>query len=225
VARICVFCASSERIHPAHVVLARELGHELARRGHDLVSGGGRVSMMGAVARAVRDGGRHTLGVIPQALVGLEVADDDADELVVTADMRERKGRMDAAADAFIALPGGLGTLEELLEVWVSRTLAMHRKPVVVLDPTGVLAGLADLVDKLVAQGFVRPAAAGAAVWAASVTEALDAVEAGLRSQLQARAAGEVDQAGAVGAAGEADRAGAAAEFVDVAEELLEGES
>jgi len=85
-------------------------------------------------------------------------ADDDADQLVVTADMRERKGRMDAAADAFIALPGGLGTLEELLEVWVSRTLAMHRKPVVVLDPTGVLTGLADLVDKLVAQG---PAALG----------------------------------------------------------------
>ena len=115
-ARICVFCSSSERIHPAHLQLAAELGAELARRGHDLVSGGGRVSMMGAVARAVRAGGRHTLGVIPHALVGLEVADEDADELVVTSDMRERKGRMDAAADAFVALPGGLGTLEELLE-------------------------------------------------------------------------------------------------------------
>jgi uncharacterized protein (TIGR00730 family) len=212
VARICVFCASSERIHPAHVELARDLGHELARRGHDLVSGGGRVSMMGAVARAVRAGGRHTIGVIPQALVGLEVADDDADELVVTADMRERKGRMDAAADAFVALPGGLGTLEELLEVWVSRTLAMHHKPVVVLDPTGVLAGLADLVDKLVAQGFVRPAAAGAAMWAASVTEALDAVEAGLRSQQESRTA-DLAQAAQV------------AKAADVAEELLEGES
>jgi uncharacterized protein (TIGR00730 family) len=201
VARICVFCASSERIHPAHVELARDLGSELARRGHDLVSGGGRVSMMGAVARAVRAGGRHTIGVIPRALVGLEVADDDADELVVTADMRERKGRMDSAADAFIALPGGLGTLEELLEVWVARTLAMHDKPVVVLDPTGVLAGLADLVDKLVAQGFVRPEAAGAAVWAASVGEAMDAVEAGLLRLVPSRV------------------------VTAVAEELLEGES
>jgi uncharacterized protein (TIGR00730 family) len=200
VARVCVFCASSERIHPAHTELARSVGAELARRGHDLVSGGGRVSMMGAVARAVREGGGHTLGVIPHALTGLEVADVEADELVITADMRERKGRMDDAADAFLALPGGLGTLEELLEVWVSRTLAMHDKPVVVLDPTGVLAGLADLVDKLVAQGFVRPAAASAAVWTSSVTEALDAVDVGLRSRRPVPSA------------------------ADVAEELLEGE-
>jgi len=199
-ARICVFCASSERIHPAHLDLAREVGAELARRGHDLVSGGGRVSMMGAVAAAVRSGGRHTLGVIPQALVGLEVADAEADELVVTADMRERKGLMDAAADAFLALPGGLGTLEELLEIWVARSLGMHDKPVVVLDPTGVLTGLAGLVDKLVAQGFVRPAAAASAVWVTTVAEALDAVEAGLHRR-----------PALLGAA-------------DVAEELLEGE-
>ena len=187
-ARVCVFCSSSERIHPAHVELAREVGLELARRGHDLVSGGGRVSMMGSVARAVRDGGRHTLGVIPEALVGLEVADVDADELVVTADMRERKGRMDAAADAFVALPGGIGTLEELLEVWVAGTLGIHDKPVVVLDPGGVLAGLRDLVDKLVAQGFVRPQAAAGAVWTSTVAEALDAVEAGLAAGRSAHA-------------------------------------
>jgi uncharacterized protein (TIGR00730 family) len=180
-ARICVFCSSSERIHPAHVELAAEVGAEIARRGHDLASGGGRVSMMGAVARGVRAGGGHTLGVIPQALVGLEVADEDADELVVTSDMRERKGRMDAAADAFLALPGGLGTLEELLEVWVAGTLGMHAKPVVVLDPTGVYAALRDLVDKLLVQGFVRPGAEAYAVWTSTVTEALDAVENGLR--------------------------------------------
>ena len=193
-ARICVFCASSERIHPAHVRLAAELGTELARRGHDLVSGGGRVSMMGAVAAAVRAGGRHTLGVIPQALVGLEVADDDADELVVTADMRERKGRMDAAADAFVALPGGLGTLEELLEVWVAGTLGMHDKPVVVLDPTGVYSALRDLVDKLLVQGFVRPGAEQVAVWTSSVAEALDAVEAGLRGPRRPSAPAEIGE-------------------------------
>jgi hypothetical protein len=180
-ARICVFCASSERIHPAHLDLAREVGEEMARRGHDLVSGGGRVSMMGAVASAVRRGGRHTLGVIPEALVGLEVSDTEADELVIAVDMRARKGMMDAAADAFVALPGGLGTLEELLEVWVAASLGMHDKPVVVLDPSGVLGGLASLVDKLVAQGFVRPAASAAAVWVSTVAEALDTIEAGLR--------------------------------------------
>ncbi|HVN13840.1 MAG TPA: TIGR00730 family Rossman fold protein [Kineosporiaceae bacterium] len=179
-ARICVFCSSSERIDPAHLELAAELGTELARRGHDLVSGGGRVSMMGAVARAVRAAGRHTLGVIPAALTGLEVADTGADELVVTADMRERKGRMDAAADAFLALPGGLGTLEELLEVWVAGTLGMHEKPVVVLDPTGVYAALRELVGTLLVRGFVRPGAERLAVWTSTVAEALDAVEAGL---------------------------------------------
>lgn len=199
-ARICVFCASSARIHPVHLELAREMGTELARRGHDLVTGGGRVSMMGEVARAVRAGSRHTLGVIPQVLVGLEVADADADDLVIVQDMRERKGLMDSAADAFVALPGGLGTLEELLEVWVAASLGMHTKPVVVLDPTGVLAGLAGLVDKLVAQGFVRPAAASAAVWVTTVAEALDTVEAALRGAAPRPVPG------------------------DLAEELLEGE-
>ncbi|MFN0281480.1 MAG: TIGR00730 family Rossman fold protein [Kineosporiaceae bacterium] len=187
-ARVCVFCASSERIHPEHVELARDVGVGLARRGHDLVSGGGRVSMMGAVARAVRDGGRHTLGVIPEALLGLEVADVEADELLVTADMRERKGRMDDAADAFLTLPGGIGTLEELLEVWVAGTLGMHDKPVVVLDPGGVLRGLREVVDTLVAQGFVRPAAAARAVWTTTVEDALDAVEAGIAAARSGRA-------------------------------------
>src|SRR5262245_51323578 len=148
--------------------------------------------MMGEVARAVRAGGRHTLGVIPRALVGLEVADTDADQLVVTADMRERKGRMDAAAEAFLALPGGLGTLEELLEVWVARTLGMHGKPVVVLDPSGVFAPLRDLVGALCEQGFVRAPAAAEVVWTTGVTEALDAVEAGLAAETRRPAPAEI---------------------------------
>jgi len=106
--------------------------------------------------------------------------------------MRERKGRMDAAADAFVALPGGLGTLEELLEVWVAASLGLHDKPVVVLDPTGAMAGLAELVDKLVAQGFVRPTAASAATWTSSVAEALDAVESGLGRHRPPPAPGDV---------------------------------
>ena len=179
-ARVCVFCSSSESIDPAYPALARELGAELASRGHDLVSGGGRVSMMGAVAEAVRAGGRHTLGVIPEALVAWEVADRDADELVVTSGMRERKAAMDAAADAFLALPGGLGTLEELLEVWVAGYLGMHRKPVVVLDPTGAFLPLRDLVGRLTATGFVTAGAERYPVWTGSPREAVDALEAGL---------------------------------------------
>src|SRR4028118_234569 len=115
---ICVYCASSDGIDGRYLELATELGGALAERGHSLVSGGGRVSMMGAVARAARGGGAHTVGVIPAALVELEVADDDADELLVVPDMRARKGLMDARAGAFVTLPGGIGTLEELMEVW-----------------------------------------------------------------------------------------------------------
>jgi uncharacterized protein (TIGR00730 family) len=115
--------------------------------------------MMGAVARAARAGGAHTVGVIPAHLVPLEVADDEADELIVVDTMRERKAVMDARADAFIALPGGIGTLEELFEVWTAGSLDMHAKPVVVLDPDGFYDPLWRYVDDLRERGFVRAAA------------------------------------------------------------------
>lgn len=176
---LCVYCASSERIDPTAVELAATVGSEVGRRGWTLVSGGGSVSSMGAVARAARAAGAWTVGVIPRALVALEVADHGADELVVTDDMRDRKGVMDRRSDAFLALPGGLGTLEELLEVWVAASLGMHRKPVVVLDPGGELDGLRSLVDGLADRGFVRPEAASLVRWTTSVVEAFDAVEQG----------------------------------------------
>ena len=178
-AAVCVFCSSSGRIDPSYVELATAVGTELARRGHSLVSGGGSVCM-GAVARAARAGGAHTVGVIPRVLLDLEVADDDADELLVTDDMRARKGLMDSRADAFLTLPGGLGTLEELLEIWVSRTLAMHAKPVVVLDPDGVFEPLRAQVDLLVEGGFVREGAQGAVTWVRDPGEAFDAIDAEL---------------------------------------------
>jgi uncharacterized protein (TIGR00730 family) len=187
VATICVFCSSSERIARSQIELAADVGTEIARRGHSLVSGGGRVSSMGAVARAARAGGAKTIGVIPEALVDLEVADHDADELVVTPDMRSRKGEMDRRCDAFVCLPGGLGTLEELLEIWVSHTLGMHAKPIVVVDPGGVFAQLRAQVDSLVNGGFVRAPAREAVQWAATAAEALDLVEAGLRGGAQDR--------------------------------------
>ena len=174
---ICVFCASSDRIADRYLDLAAEVGAELARRGHALVSGGGSVSCMGAVARAARAGGARTVGVIPQALRDLEVADDDADELVVTPDMRTRKGEMDLRADAFLTLPGGIGTLEELLEIWVARVLRMHTKPVVVLDPDGIFDPLRQQVDVLVREGFARPSVWEAIAFVRDVAAAFDAIE------------------------------------------------
>jgi uncharacterized protein (TIGR00730 family) len=176
-AAICVFCASSERIAPHYIDLAGEVGAELARRGHSLISGGGSVSCMGAVARAARAGGAHTVGVIPEALLQWEIADEDADDLVVSVDMRSRKGEMDSRADAFLTLPGGLGTLEELLEIWVARTLRMHGKPLVVLDPDGIFAPLREQVNLLIDKGFARESVQAAVVWAETVTAAFDALE------------------------------------------------
>ena len=185
-ARVCVYCASSTAIDSRYLDLAAEVGAALARRGHGVVSGGGSISAMGALARAARAGGARTVGVIPRVLVDREFADTDADELLVTDSMRERKAEMDRRADAFLALPGGLGTLEELLEVWVARTLALHTKPVVVLDPDGVFAPLRALVNSLTASGFVRPAARDALVWTTGVEQALDAVETGLAAAVPA---------------------------------------
>jgi len=203
-AAVCVFCASSAGIDPRYVELAERLGRALGQRGHSLVSGGGRVSMMGAVARGARSVGAHTVGVIPRALVDLEVADEDADELLVVTDMRARKGLMDDRADAFLVLPGGIGTLEELMEVWTSRSLGMHAKPVVVLDPFDDFAGLRQLVHALGRRGFVRPSAAAHLQWARDVDGALALVERGMGPRWSGADQGE----GRAGTAGRDTMAG-----------------
>jgi hypothetical protein len=168
---------SSEQISPHFIDLATEVGSELARRGHSLISGGGSVSCMGAVARAARAGGAWTVGIIPEALRLREVADLDADELVVTADMRTRKAEMDRRADVFLVLPGGLGTLEELVEIWAARSLALHDKPIVVLDADGVFAPLREQVALFVELGFARPAAIAEVTWAGDLATAFQQLE------------------------------------------------
>ena len=177
---ICVYCASSSNIPDRYLDLATAVGAGIAARGWQLVSGGGSVSMMGAVARAVRAAGGHTTGVIPRALVQMEVADHDADELIITDDMRARKGLMDDRADAFLALPGGIGTLEELMEVWTARCLGMHDKPVVGLDPWGDFALLREQVRHWEQQGFVGAAAVAELRWTTEVDQALDLIAAEL---------------------------------------------
>jgi uncharacterized protein (TIGR00730 family) len=176
-ATICVFCASSDDVPPHYVTLAAEVGAEIARRGHSLVTGGGSVSLMGAVAKAVRAGGGRTVGIIPRALLDREIADHGSDELVVVDTMRERKGEMDRRSDAFITLPGGIGTLEELLEVWTARTLGMHDKPVVVCDPDDAYAPLRAQIDQLVSRGFARDEINDAIVWCTTAAEAVALAE------------------------------------------------
>jgi uncharacterized protein (TIGR00730 family) len=177
VAAVGVFCGSSRTLDRHWLDLAYEVGATLGRRGHRLVSGGGCVGLMGAVAAGARSTGAHTLGIIPQPLVDLEVADTDADELVVTADMAGRKNLMIEKADAFLVLPGGLGTLDELFEVWTTATLALHAKPMVLLDVDGFYRGLLEWLRGLVPMGFVRTDALDLIVVTDSVRSAFEAVE------------------------------------------------
>jgi len=155
-AAICVFCSSSEQIDPKYVLLAEEVGTRLAAGGHTLVSGGARVSMMGAVARAARAGGARTVGVMPQVLIDIEVGDVESDELTIVDTMRARKQLMDDRSDVFVVLPGGIGTFEELFEVWTAGSIGLHRKPVFVLDPDGFYGPLWTYLESLVDKGFVR---------------------------------------------------------------------
>jgi len=180
VAAICVFCASSSRLDQKWLDLAFATGAELAARGHSLVSGGGCVGMMGTVADGARSAGGHTVGVIPQSLVDLEVADRLSDELIVTTDMGARKNVMIERSDAFITLPGGLGTLDELFEVWTTATLDLHDKPIVVVNTDGFYDGLIGWLDRLTDSEFVRGPARQKISVVKTVPSALDTIEAHL---------------------------------------------
>ena len=177
-ASIGIFCSSSQRLEELWLNLAADVGTELGRRGHVLVSGGGCVGMMGAVADAAREAGARTVGVIPQALVDLEVADTSADELIVTSSMAERKTLIIEKSDAFIVLPGGLGTLDEFFEVWTLATLGQHDKPIVALDSNGFYRPLAEWLRRLVSDNFVRSEALQMLLVAPDVSGAFDLLEA-----------------------------------------------
>ncbi|MGB2571615.1 TIGR00730 family Rossman fold protein [Micromonospora citrea] len=176
-AAICVFCASSRTLDQRWLDLAAETGAQLARRGHTLVSGGGCVGMMGALADGARAAGGRTIGVIPQSLVDLEVADLASDELLVTESMADRKTLMIEKSDAFLTLPGGLGTLDELFEVWTTATLALHAKPMVLVDTDGFYRPMLDWLAALADQTFLKPAGLDLLAVARSVPEALDTIE------------------------------------------------
>ena len=171
---VCVYCASSTRDENL-LSLAAEVGAGLARRGWTLVSGGGNVSMMGAVATAARAGGARTVGVIPEGLRVREVADLDADELVVVETMRQRKQQMEDRSDAFLTLPGGIGTLEEMFETWTAATLGFHDKPVVMYDPVDFYAPLLSWLHRLREDGLVKPHALEQLIVTDDLERALDA--------------------------------------------------
>lgn len=153
---VCVFCGSSSGSNPLYTEAARDLGAALAARGLALVYGGGRVGLMGVVASATLAAGGTVVGVIPHALAQKEIAQEDCTELVVVSTMHERKALMADRAAAFVALPGGFGTCDELFEILTWAQLGIHAKPVAVLNVNGFFTPLLAWLDHVVAEGLLK---------------------------------------------------------------------
>lgn len=152
---VCVYCGSRPGENPAFAEAAKAVGTWIGRHGGQLVYGGGRSGLMGTVAEATRQAGGRVVGVIPQALVDKELANRQCDELHIVQTMHERKAMMAERSDAFIALPGGIGTFEELFEVWTWRQLGYHDKPLGLLNVAGYYDGLVGFLNHSVASGFM----------------------------------------------------------------------
>jgi len=154
--RVCVFCGSNPGIRPEYADAARGLAAALVARGLELVYGGGNVGLMGIVADAVMTAGGTVTGIIPEALMRMEAGHRDVTQLHVVGSMHERKAMMAEMSDAFIALPGGIGTLEEVFEVWTWGQLGLHAKPAGFLDVGGFYRHLHAFLDHMTAEGFLK---------------------------------------------------------------------
>lgn len=174
---LCVFCGSRDGDDSAHRAAAERLGVVMAERGIRLVYGGGRVGMMGVIADLVVAHGGQVTGVIPEFLVNLERGHPDIDELIVVDSMHERQRRMAELADGFVALPGGLGTLAETIEMVNWRKMSLHKKPVAVVNIGGYWDPLAAIVKGFVTSGFSHPKSAALFTIVDSVDDAIEALE------------------------------------------------
>ncbi len=153
---ICVFCSSSDKVDKAYFTAATELGTRIGREGDCLVYGGTTVGLMGAVARAAKENGATITGIIPRRIHEAGIGWQDAGEYIVTAEMRERKALLSEKADAFIALPGGFGTMEEILEVMTAKQLGYHRKPILFLNTTNFYTPLLHHFERIYDQHFAK---------------------------------------------------------------------
>ncbi|MBO31864.1 MAG: TIGR00730 family Rossman fold protein [Rhodospirillales bacterium] len=173
---IAVFCGSKAGASPAYEASARELGGAMAEKGIRLVFGGGRIGIMGFVADEVLSGGGEVTGVIPHFLHDLEVGHDGVTELIAVESMHERKNAMFMRSDAFVILPGGLGTLDECLEIITWKQLQLHAKPIVILDVDGYWKTLRTLIEGVIDGGFAHPKARDLFVIVSSVDEIFTAI-------------------------------------------------
>ena len=185
VGRIAVYCGSAAGADPAFADAARVLGRAMVDRGIDLVYGGGRLGLMGIVADTVLDAGGRVFGVIPQSLVDHEVAHRGCTELFTVANMHERKAKMTELTDAFVALPGGIGTLDELFEAWTWNALGYHAKPFCLLNVAGFWDGLDRFMDHVRDSGFLSDARRGQLLKAETATQAINLLDGAAKSAAQ----------------------------------------
>lgn len=178
--RLAVYCGSSMGADPAYADVARALGETMAARGIALVYGGGRLGLMGVVADAVLGAGGEAYGVIPQALTDLEVAHTGLTELHVVQSMHDRKAKMTELTDAFVALPGGIGTFDELFEAWTWNALGYHAKPFALLNVAGFWDGMTAFLDTATAAGFMSPARRGQLLVADTIESAISKLDAAI---------------------------------------------
>ena len=181
VSSVCVYCGSSDRGDPAHLEAATRLGTLLGERGIDLVYGGGRIGLMGIAADATLAAGGRVVGIIPRHLDEVEVAHPGLSELIVTDNMHDRKRAMFERADAFVSLPGGLGTLDETFEIVTWKQLGLHDKPVIIADIAGYWAPLRTMLEAVIAGAYAKPSARELYQIVESVDEILPAIEAAPR--------------------------------------------
>jgi uncharacterized protein (TIGR00730 family) len=174
--RVCVFCGANPGLNPAFAEAARAMGEAIAARGLGLVYGGGHVGLMGIVADAAMRAGAEVIGIIPEVLMRREVGHGAITELHVVATMHERKKMMADLSDGFIVMPGGVGTLEEAVEAFTWTQLGIHDKGIIFLDVNGYWQRMADLLDHMVSEGFVKPEQRSIAEFVASPEEALEAL-------------------------------------------------
>jgi uncharacterized protein (TIGR00730 family) len=175
--RIAVYCGSAAGVDPAFAEAARSLSREMASRDLELVYGGGRLGLMGIIADTMLEAGGRVYGVIPQALVDHEVAHMGLTELHTVQTMHERKAKFTELCDAFIALPGGIGTLDELFEAWTWNALGYHAQPFCLLNVNGFWDGLAGFMDHVSASGFLSPARRAQLLKAETAGQAIDLLD------------------------------------------------
>lgn len=184
---LCVYCASSDRLEQKYYDVATELGRELVTRGWGLVYGGGKTGVMGTIARSVKQAGGKVVGVIPEFMKARELAYDEADELVTVITMRERKLLMETRADAFVTLPGGWGTLEEIMEILTLRQLDVVKKPCVIFNQDGFYDPLLALFDRMLAERFFKPSNMDLFRVAKTVPEVFAQIAAGASAKAEAK--------------------------------------